>query len=120
MSSRNPTSPSISRTASPKPFSEYCNGRCGNAVETSARAWSCGTEGRLMYENLCEHEDWQERLMDLAPNLEIDHPADMAAAILTNYFDRAIHEDSRRDMENDERRWAKITDPEPISGSESI
>jgi len=44
----------------------------------------------------------------------------MAAAILTNYFDRAIHEDSRRDMENDERRWAKITDPEPISKSESI
>jgi hypothetical protein len=30
MSSRNPTSPSISRTASPKPFSEYCNGRCGS------------------------------------------------------------------------------------------
>src|SRR5260370_33568692 len=29
MSSRNPTSPSISRTASPKPFSECCNGRCG-------------------------------------------------------------------------------------------
>jgi len=30
MSSRNPTFPSISRTASPKPFSEYCNGRCGS------------------------------------------------------------------------------------------
>jgi hypothetical protein len=29
MSSRNPTSPSILRTASPKPFSECCNGRCG-------------------------------------------------------------------------------------------
>jgi hypothetical protein len=30
MSSRNPTSPGISRTASPKAFSEYCNGRCGS------------------------------------------------------------------------------------------
>ncbi len=90
------------------------------AVETRARTWSCGTEGRLMFENLCEHEDWQERLIDLAPNLEIEHPSDMAAAIVTNYFTRAMHEDSRRDMENDERRWARITDPEPSSGSESI
>jgi hypothetical protein len=57
-----------------------------NAVEISARTWSCGTEGRLMYENLCEHEDWQERLMDLAPNLEIEHPSDMAAVIVTRYF----------------------------------
>src|SRR5258708_36103908 len=30
MSLRNPTSPSISRTASPKSFSEYCNGQCGS------------------------------------------------------------------------------------------
>jgi len=66
-----------------------------NAVENSARRWSCGTEGRLMYENLCEHEDWQERLMELAPNLEIEQAADMAAAIVTNYFGRAIAQESQ-------------------------
>jgi hypothetical protein len=27
---------------------------------------------------------------------------------------------SKCDMENDERRWARITNPEPISGPESI
>jgi hypothetical protein len=91
-----------------------------NAVENRARMRSCGTEGRLMYENLCEHEDWQERLMELAPNLEIEHSADMAAAIVTNCFSRGLAQESQRDMENDERRWARITDPEPSSGSESI
>jgi hypothetical protein len=91
-----------------------------NAVENSARRWSCGTEGRLLFENLCEHQDWQERLMDLAPDLEIEHPSDMAAVIVSRYFSRVIAQESQRDMENDERRWARITDPEPISGSEFI
>jgi len=81
-----------------------------NAVEIKARVWSCGTEGRLLFENLCEHEDWQERLMDLAPNLEIEHPSDMAAVIVNNYFGRAIVQESQIGMENDERRWARITE----------
>jgi len=44
------------------------------AVEMRARMWSCGTEGRLMYENLCEHAGWQQRLMDLAPYEPIKAP----------------------------------------------
>jgi hypothetical protein len=91
-----------------------------SAVEMQARMWSCGTEGRLVYENLREHEDWQERLMDLAPDLEIEHPSDMAAVIVSRYFSRVLAQESQRDMENDERRWTRITDPKPISGSESI
>jgi hypothetical protein len=44
----------------------------------------------------------------------------MAAVIVSRYFSRVIAQESQRDMENDERRWARITDPEPISGSEFI
>jgi hypothetical protein len=66
-----------------------------NAVENRARAWSCGTEGRLMFENLCQHEDWRERLMELTPNLEIEHPSDMAAAIAINYFSRSSEQETR-------------------------
>jgi hypothetical protein len=61
-------------------------------VARHAARWSCGTEGRLMYENLVEDDDWQFRLVELAPDgaeKSLD-PAATAAAIVTNYFARSI------------------------------
>jgi len=59
-------------------------------VAREAAHWSCGTEGRLLFENLVAHEDWQDRLQELAPELSGLSSSDTAIAIVTNYFSRNI------------------------------
>jgi hypothetical protein len=61
-------------------------------VARQATRWSCGTEGRLLYENLVEDDDWQFRLIELAPenSEKFQSPASTAAAIVTNYFARSL------------------------------
>lgn len=59
-------------------------------VAREAAHWSCGTEGRLLFENLVAHEDWQDRLQSLAPELSGLSAGDTATAIVTNYFSQNI------------------------------
>ena len=55
-----------------------------------AARWNRGSEGRLMFENLVEHEDWQERLQDLAGDPGDLEPSQIVAIIITNYFCQSI------------------------------
>jgi hypothetical protein len=61
-------------------------------VAREAGQWSCGSEGRLLFENLVAHEDWEYRLRELAPeNAEaLFGVTDCAVAIVTNYFSQSI------------------------------
>ena len=43
-----------------------------------------------MSENLVEHEDWQERLQDLAGDPGDLEPSQIVATIITNYFCQSI------------------------------
>lgn len=59
-------------------------------VAREAAHWNCGTEGRLLFENLVAHEDWQDRLQELAPELSGLSAGDTAIAIVTNYFSQGF------------------------------
>ena len=54
------------------------------------RHWNNGTQGRLLFENLCQHEDRLQRLRELAPKSRKLSPASVAAAVLTKYFSQAL------------------------------
>jgi hypothetical protein len=55
-------------------------------IARQAQQWSCGTEGRLLFENLCEHPEWRLRCQKLAPAERTFGPRDTAHHIVHNYF----------------------------------
>jgi hypothetical protein len=61
-------------------------------VARQAARWNCGSEGRLLFENLVGSDEWLQRLLDLAPEgCELSMPpASAAAAVVTNYFSQSI------------------------------
>ena len=64
-----------------------------NQIARRAREWSCGSEGRMIFENLVEHPDWLSRLQDLCPDNPKLTPYDASFEILTNYFSRRSGEE---------------------------
>lgn len=59
-------------------------------IAGQAYRWSCGTEGRLLLENLVLHEEARERCEKLAPKSRTFGPKDLAAAIVIRYFSQSI------------------------------
>ena len=60
-------------------------------VARTASQWSCGSEAHLLFENLVEHPEWQDRLMKLIPErLHALEPSDLAFIIVNNYFSQRV------------------------------
>ena len=60
-------------------------------VARTACQWSCGFEARLLFENLVEHPEWQDRLMKLIPErLHALEPSDVAFIVVNNYFSQGV------------------------------
>jgi hypothetical protein len=59
-------------------------------IARQACLWSCGSEGRMLFENLCEHPEWRERCEELAPKSRTFGPRDTAHVIVHNYFIGAV------------------------------
>jgi hypothetical protein len=57
-----------------------------NNLALQAQAWSRGSEGQALFENLCEHEEWLSRCEELAPRNRKLGPQACAAIILANFF----------------------------------